>query len=192
MRENAQVIASEVRRLEQILREVLDYSSPATARPGGFDLARLGLEALDLLQWEMHEAGITGRLTCESDLPQACADRNQVFQALINVMHNAIYAMARGGTLTIEVRRFAGWLEMAVKDTGEGIPEEVRRRIFEPFYTTKSTGSGLGLPIAQQFLRENRGEIEVDSTVGLGTTFYLRLPAVVEGHADGAVEDPGR
>ena len=190
MRENIQIIASEVRRLETILREVLDFSNPTPPKLSRVDLARLGLEALDLLQWEMHEGGIVGRLEAEPGLPDATADRNQVFQALINVMHNAIHAMSYGGTLTLRVRRVAGWLEMAVEDTGGGMSPDVRARVFEPFYTTKSTGSGLGLTIAQQILREHRGEIQVDSRVGEGTTLFLRLPVVQEESGHDHVEDP--
>ncbi len=184
MRENVQIIVSEVRRLETILREVLDFSNPPTPRPGHVDLARIGLEALDLLQWEMQEAGVNGHLEAEPGLPEVEADRDQIFQAFINVMRNGIQVMHQGGELTLRVRKFSGWMEVAVEDTGPGIAPEVRARIFEPFFTTRSTGSGLGLTIAQQILREHRGEIQVDSRVGAGTTFYLRLPASAEGSAD--------
>jgi signal transduction histidine kinase len=191
MRENIQIIASEVRRLESILREVLDYSNPSPLRLAHIDLARLALEALDLLRWELHEAGIVGSLEAEPGLPEAHADRNQLFQALINVMHNAIQAMPQGGKLNLRAYRKMGALELSVEDTGQGIPPEVRARIFEPFYTMKSTGSGLGLTIAEQILREHRGEIQVDSTVGVGTTFFLRLPVTGEETAHDHVENPG-
>lgn len=190
MRENIQIIVSEVRRLETILREVLDYSSPALPKLARVDLARLACEALDLLQWELHEARIRGSCEVEQNLPEARADRDQVFQALINVLNNAVHAMPEGGTLVVCVRKLPGWFEIAVSDTGVGMTAEVCARIFEPFYTTASTGSGLGLTIAQQIFREHRGEIRVESKEGVGTTFYLRLPEVVEETAH--VEDPGR
>jgi hypothetical protein len=188
-RENMQIIASEVRRLEQILREVLDYSNPLPPRLSAVDVSRIAHEAFELLRWEMDEGRIEGRLEIEPGLPDVEVDRNQVFQALINVMHNAIHAMPSGGALTIRVRRCPDWVEIAVEDTGPGIAPDVLPRIFEPFYTTRSTGSGLGLTIAQHILRDHRGEIRVDSRVGAGTTFLLRLPAALGGA--GHVENLG-
>ncbi len=189
-RESIQIIVDEVRRLETIVREVLDYSRPAPPRIGRVDLGRLASEALDLLRWEIDDAAVVGRLEVEPGLRPAAADRNQLFQALVNVMRNAVHAMPHGGTLTLRAREVTGGLELAVEDTGIGIPPDVRGRIFEPFYTTKATGSGLGLTIASQIIRDHRGEIHVESQVGSGTTVYLRLPAAEEEptHA----EDPGR
>lgn len=189
VRESIQIIVAEVDRLEAILRDVLDFSTPARPQIGSLDPLRLASDALELLQWEMTGAGVTGRLEADSVAPPARGDRNQLFQALINLMRNAIHAMPAGGTLTLKVRQLPGWLEMTVADTGEGMPPEVCARIFEPFYTTKPTGSGLGLTIAEQIVRENGGEIHVESQVGAGTTFYLRFPAAEE---TSHVEDPGR
>jgi signal transduction histidine kinase len=105
-------------------------------------------------------------------------------------MRNAVHAMPHGGTLTLRTREVPGGLELAVEDTGVGIPAEVRGRIFEPFFTTKATGSGLGLTIASQIISDHRGEIHVESQVGSGTTVYIRLPAAEEETSD--AEDPGR
>ncbi len=189
-RESIQIIVDEVRRLEAIVRDVLDYSRPAVPRIGKVDLQQLGAEALELLRWEIEDAGIAGRLEAEEGLPPAAADRNQIFQALVNVMRNAVHAMPHGGTLTIRVRDVPGGIELAVEDTGVGIPAEIRNKIFEPFYTTKATGSGLGLTIAAQIVRDHRGEIHVDSQVGSGTTVYMRFPTAEEGLND--AEDPDR
>jgi hypothetical protein len=189
-RESIQIIVDEVRRLETIVREVLDYSRPAVPRIGRVDLAQLATEALDLLRWEVDDAGVVGRVDAESGLAPAAADRNQMFQALVNVMRNAVHAMPHGGTLTLRVREVPGGIELAVEDTGIGIPADVRGRIFEPFFTTKATGSGLGLTIASQIIADHRGEIHVDSQVGSGTTVYLRLPAAQEESND--AENPGR
>ncbi len=189
-RESLQIIVDEVRRLETIVREVLDYSRPAVPRISRVDLAQIAGEALDLLRWEVDDAGVVGRVDAEPGLPPAAADRNQLFQALVNVMRNGIHAMPHGGTLTLRVREVPGGLELAVEDTGVGIPAELRGRIFEPFFTTKATGSGLGLTIASQIISDHRGEIHVESQVGSGTTVYLRLPAAEEESSD--AEDPGR
>jgi PAS domain S-box-containing protein len=189
-RESIQIIVDEVRRLETIVREVLDYSRPSVPRIGKVNLAQLSVEALDLLRWEVDEAGVVGSVDSEPGLAPAAADRNQLFQALVNVMRNAVHAMPHGGTLTLRTREVPGGLELAVEDTGVGIPADVRGRIFEPFFTTKATGSGLGLTIASQIISDHRGEIHVESQVGSGTTVYIRLPAAEEEPSD--VEDPGR
>ncbi len=189
-RESIQIIVDEVRRLETIVREVLDYSRPAVPRIGKVNLAQLAVEALDLLRWEVDDAGVVGRVDAEPGLVPAAADRNQLFQALVNVMRNAVHAMPHGGTLTLRTREVPGGLELAVEDTGVGIPADVRGRIFEPFFTTKATGSGLGLTIASQIISDHRGEIHVESQVGSGTTVYIRLPAAQEEPND--AENPGR
>ncbi len=188
-RESIQIIVDEVRRLETIVREVLDYSRPVAPRIGKVNLGQLGSEALDLLRWEIDEAGVVGRIQADADAPPAAADRNQLFQALVNVMRNAVHAMPHGGSLTIRVREVPGGVEMAVEDTGVGIQADIRGKIFEPFFTTKATGSGLGLTIASQILSDHGGEIHVESQVGSGTTVYFRLPAVEEEPGDG--ENPG-
>jgi signal transduction histidine kinase len=189
-RESIQIIVDEVRRLETIVREVLDYSRPAVPRISRVDLAQLAVEALDLLRWEVDDAGVVGRLEAEQGLPKAAADRNQLFQALVNIMRNGVHAMPHGGTLTLRVREVPGGLELAVEDTGVGIPAEIKGRIFEPFFTTRATGSGLGLTIASQIVGDHGGEIHVESQVGSGTTVYLRIPAAEEGPSD--AKDPGR
>jgi signal transduction histidine kinase len=190
MRENLQVIASEVRRLEQILREVLDYSNPTPLRVAACDLGKIVHEAFELLRWEMDEAHIRGSLEVDPGIPEVQVDRNQIFQALINVLNNSIHAMPQGGELSVRVRRLPGWAEVHVADTGVGIDPEVLPKVFEPFFTTRSTGSGLGLTIARHIVQEHRGEIAVESVPGSGATFTFRLPVSNEGA--GHVENPGR
>ena len=189
MRENLQIITSEVRRLEQILREVLDYSNPTPLRRTQSDLTKVSHEALELLRCEMDDGRIRGNLKTEPGMPEVSVDRNQIFQALINIMNNAIHAMPQGGDLSVHLRHRPGWAEIAISDTGTGIDADVRSKIFEPFFTTRSTGSGLGLTIARHIVQDHRGEIALESSPGVGTTFILRLPAVQEGVAD--VEDSG-
>jgi signal transduction histidine kinase len=113
----------------------------------------------------------------------------QIEQVLLNLILNARQAMPRGGYLRIEVRENpeANMVEIAVRDTGVGIAPEKLRLIFEPFYTTKNPdeeghgGTGLGLSVCRQIIEQHQGRIRVESVVGQGSTFTLKLPLVAEG-----------
>src|SRR5207342_3130175 len=109
-------------------------------------------------------------------LASAPLDAAQIKQALVNLIKNAIHAMTKGGTLTLQTDQGADGIIVTVADTGGGIPQEQISRIFEPFYTTKKKGTGLGLMIVQRIVREHKGRIELESHVGQGTAFRLWLP----------------
>ena len=109
--------------------------------------------------------------------------------AIVNLIKNAFDAMPRGGTLTIRTRRGESHVDVDIEDTGSGIPEEIRSRIFEPFFSTKPIhqGSGLGLIIAKEVVERSGGTVEFTSQVGLGTTFRIHVPiAPAEAQANGA------
>jgi len=111
-----------------------------------------------------------------SQLPALPLDPEQIKQALVNLIKNAMQAMTKGGVLTLQTDRGAEGVWVTVSDTGGGIPAEQINRIFEPFYTTKQKGTGLGLMIVQRIVRDHGGRIELESHLGLGTTFRLWLP----------------
>lgn len=189
-REALEIIVDEVRRLETIVREVLDFSRPAPPRIGIVHVDRLAQEVLELLRWEVDDARVESRLETAASLPAAAADRDQLFQALVNVVRNAVHAMPQGGVVSLRVRPAGHAVEIAVEDTGVGMNPDVKARVFEPFFTTKASGSGLGLTIASQIVREHGGEIQVDSGEGRGTTVTLRLP-VADSKEGLHEEDPG-
>jgi two-component system sensor histidine kinase FlrB len=97
-------------------------------------------------------------------------------RALLNLVQNAVDAMPQGGTVTLEGQGTATQVRLCVQDTGGGIPAEHLEKIFEPLYTTKPGGTGLGLYIVQEIVRAHEGQITVESVVGQGTTFILTLP----------------
>ena len=109
-------------------------------------------------------------------VPGIQARAAELREALINLVLNAVDAMPKGGSITLETRREGDWVALAIADTGGGIPPEVRRRIFEPFFTTKDSGTGLGLSIVSGIVSSYGGTIDVDSDMGVGTTFTIRLP----------------
>jgi signal transduction histidine kinase len=110
------------------------------------------------------------------DLSAAPIDAGQIQQALVNLVKNAMHAMTRGGTLALQTGEAGDGVWVSVSDSGGGIAQEQINRIFEPFYTTKKKGSGLGLMIVQRIVRAHGGRIELESHVGKGTTFRLWLP----------------
>ena len=98
-------------------------------------------------------------------------------QVLVNLIKNAMQAMTRGGVLTLQTGSAGDWVWVDVSDTGGGIAQDGINHIFEPFYTTKKKGTGLGLMIVQRIVHQHGGHIELESRVGQGTTFRIRLPA---------------
>ena len=120
-------------------------------------------------------------------MPKVYSDKNQVEQVFVNIFLNAIHAMPKGGKLTVRnkllIRRspenlFYEYIAYYITDTGTGISKENQEKLFNPFFTTKTKGTGLGLSITYGLVREVGGRIGVESTVGRGTTFTVRLPLV--------------
>jgi signal transduction histidine kinase len=109
-------------------------------------------------------------------LPLIDFDERYMKQALLNLIKNAIAAMPAGGNLTIQTKAGEAEISLTVRDTGTGISEEHLSKIFEPYFTTKPTGSGLGLTLVFKIIREHQGEITVKSKVGEGTSFIITLP----------------
>ena len=146
--------------------------SSAERRP--FSVARLVHQTLDRFQVQ---AGVELSMDLPEDLPQLHADDLHIQQVLGNLVTNACQAMPEGGRLVIS----AGWendqVWIAVKDSGIGIPPENMSRLFEPLYTTKATGIGLGLAVSKKLAEANGGRFEVQTEPGQGSTFTLYLPA---------------
>jgi signal transduction histidine kinase len=121
-------------------------------------------------------AGVGLKLELPEDLPLVLADPAQMEQVLGNLTTNACQAMQAGGTLILSASLQKDWVALAVKDTGTGIPPENMQKLFEPLFTTKAGGIGLGLAVSKKLAEANRGRIEVESEEGQGSTFTLYLP----------------
>jgi signal transduction histidine kinase len=113
-----------------------------------------------------------------SDLPQVALDREMFKQALLNLLLNAQQAMPGGGEITIQAVRDGDSVVLHIIDTGNGMPPEHAAKAFRPFYTTRTGGSGLGLPTTRKIIEAHGGSIELQSEVGAGTRFTIRLPSV--------------
>lgn len=170
------VARGEINRLDYIITQFLQAIRPA---PPQFKLAMLNEvvhKTLELLQPELDNRGLSLRLRLARQLPATPIDPMQIQQVLVNLIKNAMQATTKGGTVTLQTGEGADGVWMSVADTGSGIPQEQINRIFEPFYTTKKKGTGLGLMIVQRIVRAHGGRIELESQFGRGTTFRIWLP----------------
>jgi signal transduction histidine kinase len=189
------IIIEEVDRLNTVLTQFLDYSRPWQGQMQPVQM-NAAVEAIARVFSAQVPTGVDLKLELAKDIPPAQCDPEQLKQVLLNLVMNAAQAMPGGGRITIAtgfnqsaldrlgvlggiIRRGMGrapFVEVAVADTGEGIPPEALRKIFIPFYTTKKGGTGLGLAICQKLVENNGGLIEVASRQGRGSTFTVRLP----------------
>jgi signal transduction histidine kinase len=145
------------------------------------DLRDVVRQAIEIVRPRWSQSDLRGapiRIRQElAAVPGIQARGAELREALINLVLNAVDAMPQGGYITLETRHERDWVVLTVSDTGVGIPPDVRRRIFEPFFTTKDSGTGLGLSIVSGIISSYGGTIHVDSELGRGTTFTIRLPA---------------
>ena len=170
------VARGEITRLDYIVTQFLQAIRPAPPQLRPVDLNDVLREALELLRPEIENRGVRITEKLARQLPSAPLDPHQIKQVVVNLTKNAIQAMTRSGELTLQSGAAGDGVWFSVADTGGGIPQEQLNRIFEPFYTTKKKGSGLGLMIVQRIVRDHGGRIELDSHVGKGTTFRVWLP----------------
>ena len=170
------VAKGEVERLHYIVTQFLHAIRPTPPQLKPFDLNEVVVEATELLRPELDNRRLQLRVRTARRLPLAPLDPVQIQQVLVNLIKNAMQAMTKGGVLTIQTGEGSDGIWVSIADTGGGIPQEQLNRIFEPFYTTKKKGSGLGLMIVQRIVRAHGGRIELESQVGRGTTFRIWLP----------------
>jgi PAS domain S-box-containing protein len=170
------VAKGEISRLDYIVTQFLQAIRPSPPQFKLLSLNEVVAKTLDLLRPELDNRGLHVKTRLGSHLPLAPIDPTQTEQVLVNLIKNAMQAMTKGGTLTLHTGEGQDGVWVSVADTGGGIPQEQLNRIFEPFYTTKKKGSGLGLMIVQRIVRAHGGRIELESQIGRGTTFRIWLP----------------
>ena len=170
------VISEEVDRLNRIVVDFLFAVKPMDTRLEEGDINHVIQELLEFVHPEMDQAGVRIESSLSPRVPLLRIDARFIKQALLNLIKNAVAAMPEGGTLRVETRRADGEALVRVSDTGTGIPEEIMGKVFEPYFTTKPFGTGLGLTIVFKIVKEHFGDISVSSRVGEGTTVTLSLP----------------
>ena len=170
------VAKGEVGRLDYIITQFLQAIRPARPNLKKNSLNDIIEETIELLRPELKNRGQSLKLNLNEALPLAFFDAGQIKQSLINLMKNSMQAMSTGGELIIKTGEAEEGVWISLTDTGCGIPQEQIKQIFEPYYTTKEKGSGLGLMIVQRIVRDHDGRLELTSHGSKGATFRIWLP----------------
>ncbi len=175
----SRIVGGEVNRIDELVNELLEFARPAPIQLKKTNVNKLIADTLDFLNSKFLQQKITVKtdLSPECDAP-IMLDPNKIRQALLNIILNAIDAMPKGGVLAVvtHVQPPASSVQISLTDTGCGIEKDKLVTIFDPFYSTKDSGTGLGLPITHSIIKDHHGEIQVESVVGQGTTFTIVLP----------------
>lgn len=180
MKKRITSLQAECRNLEDILNAFLQF-----ARAGELDLETLSLndlvsEYVSVLEPQANSLGIELRPHLDSNLPSVRMDRSLIRQVLVNLGRNAIQAMPKGGSIDFLTYTRGTSVFLEVIDTGSGMDEKTRSRMFQAFFSTRSGGSGLGLPTVRRIVEAHQGHISCESEVGKGTRFTIQLPASIE------------
>lgn len=170
------VAQEEIKRLDSIVTQFLRAVRPAPLQRAPHDLNSLVRDAADFLAPELKSRNILLELDLAPGLPVLDVDQDQLKQAFFNIVKNASEAMKQGGLLKIRTGSDADWINVTFADTGGGMTQETMARVFEPYFTTKKGGSGLGLMITQRIIRAHGGEVVLESAPGQGLRLTLRLP----------------
>jgi len=189
--EHRQLVAAigrEVDRLHAVTEEYLRFARLPRPDLGREDLNEILAVLADFLRPELSAARVEVRLELAAGLPSVRADEGQLRAVFLNLLRNSREAMPGGGTVWLRTRAVPEGVEAEVADTGTGIPAEALPRIFDPFFSTKQRGTGLGLAYTQQVVQEHGGTIRCQSEAGRGTTFTVRLPAAAEERPAAAAE----
>jgi PAS domain S-box-containing protein len=170
------VAKGEIGRLDNIVTQFLDALRARAPKISPASVNEILRETLDLLRPEIENRGQRINEKLSPNMPEVPCDAAQIKQVFVNLIRNGMQAMSRGGELSVETGANSDAVFVSISDTGSGIPEEKLNQLFQPFFTTKKKGSGLGLMIVQRIIREHAGRIDVESKPGKGTTFRVWLP----------------
>ena len=182
-REVMEDLRQEVRRIEKVLNDLLAYARPKPSQFGRADLKDTFARTLHLARQQTGSKNVEFSMQVPPDLPAFRMDSEQLHQVLLNLVLNGVQAIEREGKITVAAKLAApggpgqaDLVEISVSDTGVGVPPESLERIFRPFYTTKRGGTGLGLSLCRRIIRQHGGTLNVESKLGKGSRFIIRLP----------------
>jgi PAS domain S-box-containing protein len=171
-----EILRSEIHRLQRIVDNFLRFSKPSIPEAKPLDLNALLERVLSLVAFEAADRGVAIEMELDSALETVPGDEGQLSQVFLNLAINALQATPAAGTLTVRTRLQGDLAEVEFRDTGEGIPAQHLSHLFDPYFTTRPGGVGLGLAIAHRIVEGHHGTIDVESQVGKGTVVLVRLP----------------
>ncbi|OGQ11719.1 MAG: hypothetical protein A2026_21995 [Deltaproteobacteria bacterium RBG_19FT_COMBO_46_12] len=176
-KEDLKVIEEEIHRINEIVDQFLRFAKPTPPHLQKAEVAPIFEETLQLLRPQIEKQRIVVHKEFQT-LPPILMDREQMKQVILNFLLNAVQAMTKGGLLALKgsIPRNDRWIRLLIQDSGMGIPREDINKLFDPFFSTKEGGIGLGLSIAHRIIDQHHGKIEVESTPGKGTLFTVCLP----------------
>ncbi|MFE8703590.1 PAS domain S-box protein [Cytobacillus sp. FJAT-54145] len=171
------VITTELNRIDSIINEFLILAKPQAVMFVEKDVAKIMQETVDLLSAQAVLHNVQFNMVLGNEIPSIYCEPNQLKKVFINIIKNAIEVMPTGGIITIIMKETDDHkVHISIRDEGSGIPDEKLKRLGEPFYTTKERGTGLGLMVTYKIVEEHEGNIQVESELGVGTTFNIYLP----------------
>ncbi|MBM7842844.1 ATP-binding protein [Herpetosiphon giganteus] len=171
-----QLARDQLTRIAGIIERMRDFYRPMRGEMAPTDINEIIEETLALAGLHARHNNTVITFTPDPQLPAVVCNADQLRQVFLNLVLNALEAMTTGGTLTVTTEAATSFATIEICDTGTGIPDDIRAHLFEPFFTNKPNGTGLGLPISAHIVTQHGGQIEVDSTVGVGSTFRVVLP----------------
>ncbi len=188
------LVGSEVERIDSTVRQLLQFARPPAPTLRQLHLHTILADAVHMIRFQAENESISIEAKLEAEYDLIRADNDQCKQAILNLLLNAIEAMKARGSITVLTDTCGSndlplpaakpdqprWIRLMVTDSGCGIAPDVINTIFDPFYTTKASGTGLGLSVVHGIIKEHDGQLDVSSTPGVGTTFYVYLPLLEE------------
>ena len=170
-------LQGECRNLEEILNAFLQFARAGELHLSDGNLNTIVSDYVDFLEPQANSMEVELRPHLDSDLPVVMLDKSLMRQALVNLCRNAIEAMPEGGSIDLLTRTRGEDVVLEIIDTGKGMDEKTRGQMFQAFFSTRSGGSGLGLPTVRRIVEAHHGRISCESEVGKGTRFTITLPA---------------
>ena len=176
IKNNLKIIMEECHRAKNIIQSLLKFSRPSKGETKEVDINKSIEMIVGLMEHPLKVINVAIKRNYQENLPLISIDEAQMEEVFMNFVNNAVEAMPDGGVVTITTFLEGDFLRIDFKDTGSGLPEEVKKRLFEPFFTTKEKGTGLGLPVCYGIIKAHNGEIKFASELNKGTTVSVLLP----------------
>ena len=179
--EEADLLVSEVNRLDRSISELLDYAKPGSLQLSQVSLGETIHKAIQLIRSDAQSQGVEIRVFHEDETMCIDGDQDKLIQLFLNLFLNGLQAMKEGGSLEIKTSQIDNRVQIVVSDTGHGVAAQIKDRLFDPYFTTKNEGTGLGLSLCAKIVEDHRGTIQLESMEGEGTVVSVTLTAQEQG-----------